>query len=289
MNLEKIMTFIKVVEANSYMAAADQMKISKAAVSKQISTLEDSLGIKLIQRTTRRLALTEAGELYYQECKRLISLIGEMNELVSTMQAEPTGELRILSNRYFAERYILPSLNEFMALYPKVKINLELAERIPDFDKEKIDLVVGTSISGPPDSIQRTIGKTRYVFCASPSYLKIYGTPKKPMDLTHHRYITHTMRKPDYILNFENNLQIHVDPILRLNDVVSMRQCAIEGIGIIKLHDYMTTEAIKKGELIEILSEFSRTEYPLYLYYAQNRYLTPKIRYFIDFLMTKLE
>lgn len=286
-SLERLQTFVKVTEANSFVAVAKQLKLSKAAISKQISLLEQELGVKLIERTTRRLSLTEAGSLYYAQCKRLLELMGEMDELVSTMRKEPTGTLNLFCNRYFGEHLIVPHLGEFMEAYPKLKVNLRLEERIPDFVKEEVDLLIGVSILGPPEAIRRTISKTRYIFCASPSYLERFGTPEKPTDLVHHRYITHSMRQPNHLLTF-GDLQLTLDPYLRINDAWAMLKCALNGLGIVKLHDYMVKESLESGHLVEILQPYSQEEYAIFLYYMQNRYLSPKIRHFIDFLLGRV-
>ena len=143
------------------------------------------------------------------------------------------------------------------------------------------------SIPGPADSIQRVIEKTRYVLCASPDYLKKYGTPKRPQDLIGHQYITHSMRRPDDVILFKND-SIHVEPLLRLNDTKAMLQCALEGVGIIKLHEYVVREAIEQKKLVEILSSFAENELSIYLCYQARRYLQPKIRRFIDFVLGKM-
>jgi len=287
-SLERIQTFVKVVEANSYAAVAEQVNKSRAAISKQISSLEQELGIKLIERTTRRLSLTEDGALYYAQCKRLLEITHEMEGLVSSMRKEPTGTLHLCCGRYFGEQLVVPHLGEFLEAYPKVRINLRLEERIPDFVKENIDLLIGVSMPGPSESVRRKISKTRYVFCASPSYLERYGTPQKVSDLSYHRYITHSMRQPDNILTLGDQ-QVTLDPYLRINDAWSMLTCAQNGLGIVKLHDYMVRESLQTGKLIEILHPYSQEEYPIFVYYMQNRYLSPKIRHFIDFLLTKLK
>lgn len=213
-------------------------------------------------------------------------LVEEMDELAATMRKEPSGTLNLFCSHFFGEHVIVPNLGEFLEVYPKVHINLRLEERIPHLSKEEIDIVIGTSIPGPPEAIQRTISKTRYVFCASPGYLKTFGTPVKPADLIHHRYITHSMRVPDNVLEF-GDLQVHLDPYLRINEGKSMLTCALNGLGIVKLHDYMVKESLQSGQLIEILHAYSQEEYPIFLYYMQNRYLSPKIRHFIDFLLKK--
>ncbi len=165
---------------------------------------------------------------------------------------------------------------------------MHLEERVPNLAKEDVDIVIGTSIPGPSEAIQRTIGKTRYIFCASPSYLERFGTPQKPADLIHHRYITHSMRLNDQVLTFDD-FELNLDPYLRINDTGAMLKCALNGLGIVKLHDYMVNESLAAGRLIEVLQPFSQEVYSIYLYYMENRYLNPKIRFFIDFVLEKLK
>ncbi len=288
-SIERLQTFVKVVEANSYVAVANQMKLSRAAISKQISTLEEEVGIKLLERTTRRLHLTEAGEHYYNQSKEILNKLDEIENLALSMRKEPIGTLNLFCSRYFGEQYVVPHLGEFIQAYPKIKLNIQLGERIPDAAKEEIDIVMGMSISGPPEAIQRTISKTRYAFCASPQYLRQFGTPHKPIDLVKHRYLTHSMRVPDYLLTFSEEAPIHLDPFLRLNDGTALLMCALQGIGIVKLHYYMVKQALEEKRLVEVLKPYSQDVYPIYLYHLHNRYLPPKIRHFIDFLLTKVD
>ncbi|WP_068468715.1 LysR family transcriptional regulator [Candidatus Protochlamydia phocaeensis] len=288
-SLDRLSLFVKVVEANSFIAVADQLNLSRAAISKQIALLEQELGVKLMERTTRRLRLTEAGELYYARCKHLFQVMEEMQAMMSTLRKEPTGTLRVICARYFGEKYVIPHLGEFLAAYPRLKVDLELAERVPNLSKEEIDLVLGMSIPGPLEAVQRTISQTRYAICASPAYFEQFGIPKKPMDLVGHRYLTHSMRQPDDVLEFAENLQIHIDPFLRLNDANALLTCALDGLGIVKLHYYMVKEALKEQKLVEVLTQYSQRIYPIYVCYIQNRYLLPKIRHFIDFMLAKVD
>ncbi len=170
-----------------------------------------------------------------------------------------------------------------MAQNPKLEIKLELAERFPDLEKENIDLIFGMSMPESLDLVRKRVATTRYVLCASPQYLKKYPLPKTPEDLRHHRYLTHSMRRPDHVILFKNNREVAVRPFLRINDSQALRDCAIQGMGIVQLHDYMVSDALRDGRLIELLKDFSSSQQPVYLYYQQSRYLQSKIRRFIDF------
>ena len=283
-----IHTFITVIEANSFARAAQKLRISTAAVSRQITALEHDLGAQLLNRTTRRLSLTEVGATYYPQCKKTLNELYVAEQEIEGSQKEATGLLSVTVPSYFAEKFILPRLHKFMQQNPKLRVKLQVAERFPDLSQEGIDLIFGVSMPGPPELIQRQILKTRYVTCASPLYLKKHGMPKKPSDLSKHCYITHSMRIPDDTLKFDDDTEVFVEPSLWINNASAMRDCAIESMGIVRLHDYMLNEAIKDKKLIEILPQYNRTEIPVFLYYQQSRYLQPKIRKFIDYFTNDL-
>lgn len=281
--LERISAFISVVEENGFAAAARKQNLSTAAISRQVTSLEAELGVQLLQRTTRQISLTEIGLGYYQQCKQTLGALEEAEAAIDSSKQEATGMLRITSSRYFAVHHLLPRLPEFMAQNPKLRINFELAERFPDLAQEGIDVVAGMTMDDQPELVRKKIGTSRYVICASPDYLKKYGTPITPADLIKHRYITHSMRRPDNVLQFKDSKEIYVEPILYLNDSRAILKSAIRGIGIAKLHDYVAADALRNKELIEILSIYQEPEISIYLYYQQSRYLQPKIRCFIDF------
>lgn len=280
---DQIAAFIAVIEENGFAAAARKQQVSTAAISRQVARLESELKTQLIQRTTRQISLTEIGTRYYQQAKKALDDLYEAELAIADSQTTATGILTVTSSRYFAMQNLLPRLPEFMALNPQLRVNLELAERFPDLAEEGIDLIFGVSIEGPQELVRKRVADTRYVLCAAPSYLEQYGVPQSPSELNKHRYITHSMRKPDNVLMFKGNKAIQLKPVLWLNDSRTMCNCAIAGMGIVKLHDYIVADAIQSGDLVEILSGFQDTTQPVYLYYQQSRYLQPKIRRFIDF------
>lgn len=281
--LERIATFISVVDENGFAAAARKKGVSTAAVSRQITALESELDTQLLQRTTRQLALTEMGDEYYQQCKKTLTELDDVEVALLQNKTEATGVLYVMANRYFAITHILPKLPEFMRLNPKLRISFQLAESFPNLEKDGIDILFGVSVEGSDELVRRRVTTTRYVLCASPIYLKKQGTPKTPTDLTKHTYITHSIRKPDNIIQFKNNKTIHVNPVLWLNDSYAMRECAMQGMGIVNLHDYMVADALSDARLIEVLREYQEPEKYVYLYYRKSRHLQPKIRRFIDF------
>lgn len=281
--LDRIDAFISVVEENGFAAAARKKNVSTAAISRQVTALELELGTQLLQRTTRQISLTEIGEEYYQQCKKIVSELRDAEIAIANSKNEATGVLHIMSNRYFAITHILPKLSEFMFLNPNLRIHFQLAERFPNLEKEGIDILFGVSFEGSSALVRRRVATTRYVLCASPNYLKKFGTPETPSDLFKHHYITHSIRRPDNVILFKDGKEIQLVPILLLNDSYAMRECAIHDMGIVNLHDYMVADALKSGKLVEVLRDYQEPQKNVYLFYQQSRYLQPKIRRFIDF------
>lgn len=281
--LEQIQAFVLVCEKESISAAANELNVSGAAVSKQLSRLEAELGIQLLNRTTRSVKLTEIGISYKDQCLRILEEAAIADSWAMQVTAAPQGKLHVVTGRYFSRTFILPRLTDFLSQYPLIEFNLELAERIPNMEEENIDLLFGVSFSAPDNAVQKCIGTTRYCYCASKKYLKTYGTPKKPSDLLQHRYITHSKRNPNDTLTFSAGEKITLKPYLLVNDAETMIRIAKEGLGIIKLHHYVVKEALDRGELIEILPGFVEKEIPLYVAYLQKKYLPSKVRCFIDF------
>lgn len=287
-DLIQMETFILVAELGGLAATARKLGISAAAISKQLTRLEDELGLQLLIRTTRHVELTEVGINYYAQCKRIFEEVEAASALISQVKAVPKGSLKVVSGRYFATSYIVPHMKEFLLKYPQIELNLELAERIPDLSLEAIDVLIGMSISATGDAVQKKIATTTYVLCASPDYLKKFGVPKKPEDLKEHRYITHSMRKPDNELIFRNKQAVNVEPYIRVNDAQTMLNFALDGLGIVNLHHYVVKECLEQGSLQEVLASYNTSEIPIYVAYPQRRYISSKVRHFIDFILEKI-
>lgn len=282
--LKYMKTFMLVVEEGSIVKAAEQQRISKAAASKQLIDLENNLRTQLLNRTTRKLKLTDTGQLFYEALKQVFSAVNEAESIVTQIHNKPVGTLRIATHRYFGERFIISNIKEFTTLYPDLKIDIELGDRFPDMEKENFDVLCGGWYDGPDHLVRKKIADNRHILCASPEYLSEFGTPKNPDDLKKHRFITHSFRKPDNILMFKNNKEIYLDYDIRVNDSQAMLKCALQGVGIVKIFSYFVNDHLKNGQLIELLKEYRDPIKPLYIFYKQQKFLPIKIRLFIDFL-----
>lgn len=280
--LTQLKAFVAVVEENGFTAAAKKTHTTKGALSRLVKRLEEELNVELLLRTSKHIELTVAGLTYYQAVKKLLVEFTQAESLLTTSNQQAQGELNVVTNPFFAQWFILPKLNQFLSNNPLVKLHLQVAEKIPDFQKGEADILFGVSVQGPDYLVRRKVGSTRYVLCASPAYLSQHGKPETIADLTQHQYITHTIREPNNLIQFKNNQIIYLEPSLWINDSAFMRQAAIEGLGIVNLHDYMVKDAIEKNQLIEILPGTQEKSIPVFIYYQQKRYLEAKIRRFVD-------
>jgi DNA-binding transcriptional LysR family regulator len=286
--LKHMKAFMLAVEEGSIVKAAAQLGITKAAASKQLIDLENNLNTQLLYRTTRMLKLTDIGRLYYESLKNVFTAVADAEAIVAHIHQKPIGTLKISSHRHFGEKYIVSHIKEFMTLYPELKIDLDLADRFPDLEKENIDVLCGVGQDGPDHLVRKKISSVHHVLCASPDYLHKFGIPKIVKDLKKHRYITHSFRCPDNILTFKNNKELYLDFHIRVNDAQTMLQLALQGLGFIKIYNYFVEDYIKCDKLVEILNEHREPSRPIYLFYQQQKFLPTKIRLFIDFICKKI-
>ncbi|QRN04402.1 LysR family transcriptional regulator [Legionella sp. MW5194] len=275
-------TFCKVAEYRSFHAAANALGISPAAVSKQITSLEDTLGVTLFERTTRKVALTVIGEAYYGEAQAVLLALEQSNNLIAGYKSQPEGLLRVMSSRYFAEHIILPRMPSFSQQYPNVRLDLQIAEEVPHLLQEGLDVVFGMSTAVASNAVQKKITTTRYVLCASPHYLQQYGHPKRIEDLKPHRFITHKMRTPNGSWTFPGGETVVFEPAVYVNDAATMAALAVSGMGLAFLHHYQVAQQLAEGQLLEVLPEQRLPIIAVFLYYHPGRFLQPKIKSWVE-------
>ena len=282
-----LISFIEVVNRSNMAAAARFLKITPAAISKHILALENILGIQLLKRSTRRIEITPEGLLYFEHAKRIIEAYKDAEAAISHSKEEPSGMLKLVCGPQIGNLFVIPHLKEFLERYPKLRLHVELTQTMPDLEKEKVDIVVGLSTGIPVNCIQRTLMYARWVFCASPDYLKKYGVPKKLSDLAHHRILTRTQRQPNNVIEFKNGELIQFEPYLYFNDTRAIRRSALYGLGIVQLHDYIIADDLKKNRLVEILQDYTEQKktIPIHISYLHTSHVHIKIRTFIDFML----
>lgn len=284
--LQHIAYFIKVAELQSITQAAKILGVSKAAISQKIHLLESDYQFPLFRRTTRHIELTEEGKLLYEQAKIIQTQLDIMDDLALGLIDNPSGTLHISANPYFAEAHLIDMIKGYLSTFPNVSVELYLEERMPDFIKEKIDIIIGVNFPASDDTVRKIIGKTRYVLCASKDYLKQHGDLKSIKDLQKHHYIPHLGRKKENeVIDLKNGqIKLNLQSRLKLNDAHFMKQCALNGLGVIQVHDYVVKKELQTGELIELLPEAFNEEIPLYAYFQRHRWVQPKIRQFINLI-----
>jgi DNA-binding transcriptional LysR family regulator len=289
-HLAEMMAFAKVVETKSFSNAARLLSTSKSLVSKQVSSLENALGVRLLNRTTRSMSLTEIGAAYYEHCARIAQEIEAAQQSVTQLQAEPRGLLKVTTPVVFAALHLAPVLHSFVARYEHVEVELNATDRVVDLVEEGYDLAIRITDKPAQGMVARKIAPVRWATCASPAYLKKHGTPKTPQDLLQHQCLVYNglpALNTGWVYRMgSKERKIGVSGKLKVNNSEVLLNLALEGAGIALFPTYVLGTHLKSGHLKEILSD--SVAYPdmsLYATYMPTRYMQPKVRAFIDYLI----
>jgi DNA-binding transcriptional LysR family regulator len=282
-----LITFVEVVHRASMVKAAQHLAITPAAVSKQIQALETQVGLPLLKRSTRRVELTPEGQIYFEHAKQILTAYQQADAALSHAKEEPSGLLKVVCGPQIGYQHLLPHLREFTQRYPQLRLQMDFTQIMPDLEKENVDVVLGLTAGIPSSYVQRTLFYARWVLCASPAYLKRQGTPKRPSDLASHQLITHMSRQPNNVIDFSTGESIHFDPLLYFNDTRAMRRAALQELGIVRLHDYIVSQDIEEGQLVEILAKHSlqAKTIPIHISYRPSSQVHLKVRKFVDFMV----
>lgn len=287
--LTQIEVFVKTAELGSLSRAADMLGMSNAAASRHLSALEERLSARLIERNTRRLWLTEAGQDFFQRSGALLSELTEAEEAVNAHTLSPQGLLRVTSSLSFATIYIAPMLPEFRKLYPKLNVHVAVANRYLDFIEAGIDVAIRTRLHEPDTNIVvRRLGRMGRVLAASPGYLAERGWPKEPADLTRHDMLIYNLAADPFSLRLTKGdveRTIRVTAALDSNDGQVIRQAALAGLGILIQPLYIVHADIDAGRLVPVLLDWQLPMLTMNIAYQNRERLPAKIRVFTDFLV----
>lgn len=285
--LREIECFIAVAELGSFVKAADALGISKAAVSRTVLELEARLGSRLMQRTTRRLSLTEAGTLYLQRCKQIVAALEEADDLLSAGTANPTGLLRINAPLTFGVLHLAPLWPIFLERHPGVALDITLSDRIVDIIDEGYDMAIRIARLSDSTLVHRKLATTTGQVCASPAYLEKYGTPTHPHELTQHQAICYTYAAGKDEWQFsgpEGPVSVKVNSRMHVNNGDSCVAAALAGIGITRQPTFMIDQHLRSGRLVPLLAGYSTMELGIYAVYPSRAHLPAKMRAMLDFL-----
>lgn len=292
-SLGDIAVFVQVVRSGSFTAAAEKLGMSKSAVSKYVTRLEDRLGARLLNRTTRRLSLTEGGRSFYARSHKALDEIEEAEAELSRLQDEPRGELRLSSPMSFGILHIAPLLPGFQARYPELNVDMVLDDRQTDLVDEGFDLAI--RIGELPDSslVARRLGPCRHVLCASPEYLARHGVPQSPEELSDHPALTYRYQDSPAEWHLLGSDGVHypvgINSRLQMNNSLALREAVLQDAGLTLTPTFIVGADIRAGRLRAVLSDYKALEVSIYAVYPQRKHLSPKVRAFIDFLSQQIQ
>ena len=276
-----IEAFARVVETGSFTAAAQALQSAKSSVSETVRALEERMGVRLLDRTTRRVRPTEAGTAFYRHCRRLLDDLALARSEAQATQKEPAGRLRIAAPDGFAERFIVPGLPGFLAAFPTIEVELIAGSTALRLVEEGIDLAIRIVERPEPNLVVRRIATSRVIIVAAPGYLAQHGTPRKPRDILGHRLIGFAP------LAWRDTWRIgaqsmSVAPRLLVNSSEALRAAALAGLGLAAVPEWLVADALAAGLLARVLAGHETPSGGIYGVYPTNRLLTPKIRAFVD-------
>ena len=291
-NLNRIFIFIKVVEKQSFTAAAEALSMNKSVVSRHINLLEEELGTKLLHRTTRKIKLTEAGEHYFEQCSILIQELEKITTQTQMHQEEPNGRIRVSTTFDFGTAKFTSIVSSFIKKFPKVDIDLILTDQKLDMIENQLDFVI--RVGWPKDSsmISTKIGSTRQLLCASPNYFKNEKIPKKPSELVNHNWITLSVLPNKGKWIFTNSKgrteSVTVKGNISTNTSIAARNLVNEGLGFSVFTEFTVEDLIKNGEMINLLKNYTLEDVGIYVIYPSKKHLPLKVRKFIDHIKEEL-
>lgn len=280
-------TFVRVVECGGFSAAARRLNLSPAMVSNHIQALEERLGVRLLNRTTRTISLTEVGKAYYERCTQILADVEEADQIANALQTTPRGTLRFNVSTNLA-RFVAPVVAEYLALYPAASVDMTGTERMVNLVEEGFDLAIRMTPTPDSSLVVRRLAGWRHVLCCSPDYLDRHGVPSRPADLPQHN----CLRYPFYPFGDEwrfhgrdGEQAVRVSGNLRATSPDMLRLAALRGRGLFLAPSFLVSDDLKSGRLVAVLTEFLPVEFAINAIYPHRHHLSAKVRSFIDLLI----
>ncbi|MBE0532949.1 MAG: LysR family transcriptional regulator [Rhodospirillales bacterium] len=287
LSLDVLQVFVRIAETGSFSAAARDLGLSKSATSKKLAVLEDRLGARLFNRTTRRLSLTEAGSDFLERAQRILAELEEAEQAAGRLTDEPRGVLRVNAPMSFGIQHVAPALGDFMTRYPDLAVTLDLDDRRVSLIEEGYDVAV--RIADLPDSslVARKLAPARRAVCASPAYWAAHGVPAHPRELTRHNCLIYAYLPAQNDWRFRGPggpLTVRVAGNLKANNGDVLREAALAGLGVCLAPTFLVGDDLRDGRLRAVLDTFADDSLAIYAVYPHRRHLSAKVRAFVDFL-----
>ena len=284
--LNAMRVFVTVVDLGSQSAAADHLQLSRPVVSRYLAELKHWVGARLMQRTTRKLSLTAAGEQTLPRCRQLLELAGDLQAAVQQPNDAPRGALRISVSTSFGQAQLAPAIADYVRRYPAVKVELQMLDRTVNLVDERIDLAIRTSNDLDPNLIARRLTLCRSVICAAPAYLREHGTPLRVEQLSQHNCLTHAYFGHS-LWHFEvggQQVAVPVQGNISANESMTLQGAALAGAGIAMLPTYQAADALRSGALLRLIPEAKPQALNLNAVYTSRKHMPATLRSMLDFL-----
>lgn len=290
-----VKAFIQVVEAGSFVKASQALNLPRNTVTKHIQSLESHLRVKLLNRTTRRISLTNDGTAYYERMVRVIDQWLEAESDLASAHALPHGRLRVDMGASLASMLVLPALPDFQKRYPNLQLDIGVSDRPVDLLGDRVDCVIRGGTLNDPSLIARRLGSLEFVTCATPGYLAAYGTPRHPRDLEQgHQMVryffagTH-QRRPEEFVNGDERISVDGHYFVSVNDSNALLAAALAGMGVLQTPRFMAEPHLTSGALVQVLEDWFLEPNPIYIVYSPNRHLSARVRVFVEWLVELFE
>ena len=289
--LEAMRVFSQVVESGSFSAAAARLGLSATAASRHVAELEAHLQTRLLNRTTRRVSLTESGRAFYERTVQMLADLEEAEQEASRAAIVPRGTIKLTTSVTFGVRHIAPAIAAFLAAHRGVRFDVSLSDRMVDLVEEGFDLAVRIGAAGSENVVARKLGETRLVPCASPAYLAAHGAPQTPEELAQHDCFTYEYISPRHLWRFIDasgaERAVRVGGRLHSNNGDLLAEAAAQGAGIVFEPACIVGPDVRAGRLVPLLQEYSAAPLPIYAIYQSRKHLSAKVRVFVDFLVER--
>jgi DNA-binding transcriptional LysR family regulator len=282
-------SFVKVVELASFSKAAQALGMTKSAVSKQVQALEDMLKVRLLNRTTRTVRLTDEGEHLYQQARQIVDAANEAQRQVRNLNEQPSGTLKINAPQSFGILHLSPALAEFAKKYPDIILEVDFTDKFINILEEGVDVTIRVASLTDSSLIARKLARAQLVFVATPEYLARNGTPMHPDQLINHRFLEYTYIDRPKEIRFRNKAgeagAITINSAMRANNSFMLREALMQGVAIGVFPSFIIGEAVKQGKVVQILQDYTvDPERNIYALFPHNRHMSAKVRLFIDFI-----
>jgi DNA-binding transcriptional LysR family regulator len=283
--------FSQVVELGGFSKAAEHLGLSTTATSRHVADLEAHLQTRLLNRTTRRVSLTESGRAFYERCVQVLADLEEAEQEASRAAVVPRGTIKLTAPVNFGVRHLAPAIADFLAEHAEVRFDVSLSDRIVDLVEEGFDLGIRVGTAGPEHLVARKLGETRVVPCASPEYLARRGAPQTPEDLQRHDCFTYEYVTPKNVWRFRDpaggERAVRVGGRLHSNNGDLLAEAAARGAGIVLEPAFIVGPEVRAGRLVPLLQDYVPTPAPIYAVYPSRKHLSAKVRRFVDFLVER--